>query len=71
MLLEPLNGTFQVGCIYGRADDAARFSYFCGAASDYLRIADIQCVFRLARLLRSLLPEIPGPLNFPNSRCSC
>ena len=45
MLLEPLNGTFWVGCIYGRNDDASRFAYFCGAATDYLRIANIQCVF--------------------------
>ena len=43
MLLDPENGTFRVGCIYGRADDAPRFSYFCGAAAEYLRIADIKC----------------------------
>ena len=43
VLLEPLNGTFWVGCIYGRNDDASRFGYFCGAAAEYLRVANIQC----------------------------
>ena len=43
VLLEPLNGTFWVGCIYGRNDDASRFAYFCGAAAEYLRVANIQC----------------------------
>jgi len=47
-LLEPLNGTFWVGCIYGRNDDASRFGYFCGAAAEYLRVANIQCALPLS-----------------------
>lgn len=35
--LEPMNGTFWVGCIYGRNDDAVRFGFFCGAALEYLK----------------------------------
>ena len=54
VLLEPLNGTFWVGCIYGRNDDASRFGYFCGAAAEYLRVANIQCA-RLPCLLSSAL----------------
>ncbi|KAK9830489.1 hypothetical protein WJX72_012015 [[Myrmecia] bisecta] len=37
ILLEPTNGFFWVGCIYGRNDDAQRFGYFCGAALEYLK----------------------------------
>ncbi len=37
VFLEPNNGSFWVGCIYGRADDARRFGFFCGAALEYLR----------------------------------
>ncbi|KAK9832645.1 hypothetical protein WJX81_006656 [Elliptochloris bilobata] len=37
VFLEPNNGNFWVGCIYGRADDARRFGFFCGAALEYLR----------------------------------
>ena len=36
LFLEPCNGTFWVGCIYGRNDDAARFGFFCGAALEFL-----------------------------------
>eukprot|EP00210_Caulerpa_lentillifera_P007095 g6788.t1 len=39
--LEPNNGFFWVGCIYGRYDDAHRFDFFCGAAAEYLRIFNI------------------------------
>ncbi|CAM6097771.1 unnamed protein product [Calypogeia fissa] len=35
--LEPENGMFWVGCVYGRRDDAARFGFFCHAALEYLR----------------------------------
>jgi starch synthase len=35
--LEPENGFFWVGCVYGRNDDAHRFGFFCGAALEYLR----------------------------------
>jgi len=35
--LEPESGQFWRGCIYGRADDAARFAFFCGAALECLR----------------------------------
>lgn len=35
--LEPDNGMFGVGCVYGRDDDAHRFNYFCGAALEYLK----------------------------------
>ena len=35
--LEPDNGFFWVGCVYGRNDDAHRFGFFCGAALEYLK----------------------------------
>lgn len=35
--LEPENGNFWVGCIYGRNDDHVRFGFFCGAALEYLK----------------------------------
>lgn len=35
--LEPDNGMFWVGCVYGRNDDAHRFNFFCGAALEYLK----------------------------------
>lgn len=35
--LEPDNGMFWVGCVYGRSDDAHRFEFFCGAALEYLK----------------------------------
>ncbi|XP_061336931.1 starch synthase 3, chloroplastic/amyloplastic-like isoform X2 [Gastrolobium bilobum] len=34
--LEPQNGFFQVGCIYGRGNDAERFGFFCHAALEFL-----------------------------------
>ena len=34
--VEPQNGMFSVGAVYGRADDAARFDYFCNAALEFL-----------------------------------
>jgi len=37
IFLEPCNGSVWAGCIYGRNDDAARFGFFCGAASEYLK----------------------------------
>lgn len=45
LFLEPCNGTFWVGCIYGRNDDAARFGFFCGAALEYLNhhAGDLRC----------------------------
>ncbi len=56
VFLEPNNGNFWVGCIYGRADDARRFGFFCGAALEYLRhhsatrclhVALLHCISRL------------------------
>ena len=41
--LEPLDGTFWVGCIYGRNDDAARFAKFCNFALEYLRRTPKRC----------------------------
>jgi hypothetical protein len=38
--LEPQNGFFWVGCVYGRNDDAARFAWFCGAAAEFLRTSE-------------------------------
>ena len=38
--LEPQNGSFWVGCVYGRNDDAARFAWFCGAAAEFLRTSE-------------------------------
>eukprot|EP00798_Chlamydomonas_sp_ICE-L_P004149 gene4149-14248_t len=35
--LEPSNGHFWAGCIYGKNNDAERFGYFCGAAMEYLK----------------------------------
>lgn len=37
IFLDPMNGNFAVGCIYGRNDDAGRFAFFCGAALEYLK----------------------------------
>lgn len=34
--LEPQNGLFWVGCIYGRNNDRDRFSFFCHAALEFL-----------------------------------
>ncbi|URD82982.1 Starch synthase [Musa troglodytarum] len=34
--LEPRNGMFSVGCIYGRNDDGHRFGFFCHAALEFL-----------------------------------
>lgn len=36
IFLEPDNGIFWVGTIYGRNDDASRFNYFSNAALAYL-----------------------------------
>ncbi|XP_051125428.1 starch synthase 3, chloroplastic/amyloplastic [Andrographis paniculata] len=35
--LEPQNGLFWVGCIYGRHNDGERFGFFCHAALEFLR----------------------------------
>jgi starch synthase len=37
IFLEPTNGYFWAGCIYGRKDDAQRFGFFCHAALEYLK----------------------------------
>ncbi|KAI4295898.1 hypothetical protein L6164_035894 [Bauhinia variegata] len=34
--LEPLNGFFSVGCVYGRGNDAERFGFFGHAALEFL-----------------------------------
>lgn len=34
--IEPDNGMFRVGCIYGRKDDGQRFGFFCHAALEFL-----------------------------------
>ncbi|GFP91981.1 soluble starch synthase 3 chloroplastic/amyloplastic [Phtheirospermum japonicum] len=34
--LEPQNGYFWVGCIYGRGNDGQRFGFFCHAALEFL-----------------------------------
>lgn len=36
--LEPDNGMFWAGCIYGRQDDYNRFAFFSGAALEYMKI---------------------------------
>lgn len=41
IFLEPQNGFFWVGCVYGRNDDASRFGWFCGAAAEYIRTSDL------------------------------
>lgn len=40
IFLEPQNGIFWVGCVYGRNDDASRFGWFCGAAAEYIRTSE-------------------------------
>ena len=39
ILLDPDNGYFKVGCIYGRNDDADRFHFFSGIAMEYLSLS--------------------------------
>jgi len=39
--LEPENGDFWVGCIYGKNNDSARFGFFCQAALQYLKVRSI------------------------------
>jgi len=34
--LDIQNGSFNVGCVYGRKDDAARFHFFCHAALEFI-----------------------------------
>ncbi|CAH2038226.1 unnamed protein product [Thlaspi arvense] len=34
--LDPQNGLFQRGCVYGCADDSGRFGFFCHAALEFL-----------------------------------
>lgn len=34
--IEPGNGMFWAGCIYGRKDDGQRFGFFCNAALEFL-----------------------------------
>lgn len=34
--IEPGNGMFSAGCIYGRKDDGQRFGFFCHAALEFL-----------------------------------
>ncbi|XP_024543721.1 starch synthase 3, chloroplastic/amyloplastic-like [Selaginella moellendorffii] len=34
--IEPQNGFFWAGCIYGRRDDGHRFGFFCNAALEFL-----------------------------------
>ncbi|KAF7811169.1 starch synthase 3, chloroplastic/amyloplastic [Senna tora] len=34
--LEPQNGHFSVGCVYGRGNDGERFGFFCHAALEFL-----------------------------------
>jgi starch synthase len=36
VFIEPDNGFFWVGCVYGRNDDAARFAFFNGVAQEYI-----------------------------------
>ncbi|KAI5078701.1 hypothetical protein GOP47_0006372 [Adiantum capillus-veneris] len=36
IFLEPENGMFWAGCVYGRRDDGQRFGFFCNAALEYL-----------------------------------
>ena len=43
VFLEPQNGIFWVGCVYGRNDDAGRFAWFCGAAAEFIRIQGLRC----------------------------
>jgi starch synthase len=38
IFLEPENGHFWRQCIYGRGDDHVRFSFFCGAAQEYVKV---------------------------------
>ena len=38
--LQPENGHFDVGCIYGRGDDHIRFNFFCECALEWLKVTD-------------------------------
>ena len=38
VFIEPDNGMFRVGCIYGGQNNAKRFGFFCGAALEYMKI---------------------------------
>ncbi len=38
--LQPENGHFDVGCIYGRGDDHHRFNFFCDCALEWLKVTD-------------------------------
>ncbi len=38
--LEPDNGHFWAGCIYGKNNDSQRFGFFCGAALEYLKVGN-------------------------------
>ena len=69
LFLEPCNGTFWVGCIYGRNDDAPRFGFFCGAALEYLNnhAGDLRCVLMLLELGGKVI--MFGYLNACNLRC--
>ncbi|WOL17782.1 starch synthase 3, chloroplastic/amyloplastic [Canna indica] len=40
--LEPQNGMFSVGCIYGRNDDGPRFGFFCHSALEFLHQSGFQ-----------------------------
>ncbi len=40
--LEPENGHFWRGCIYGRNDDHVRFGFHCGAALAYLAAYNVR-----------------------------
>ena len=40
--VEPANGAFADGGVYGRADDAARFDWFCGAALEFMLVSGRQ-----------------------------
>ena len=59
MFLEPQNGIFWVGCVYGRNDDAGRFAWFCGAAAEYIRTSESKCApFHLETQYQELVREL-------------
>jgi len=42
IFLEPENGHFSVGCIYGKNNDHVRFGFFCGSALEFLKVRGVQ-----------------------------
>ena len=61
--LQPDNGHFDVGCIYGRGDDHVRFEFFSKCALEYMTHAGggrILCRARLVDVALRLCAKEPA-----------